>query len=100
LLDAALSLFRARTGLANAEYDGAPPDQLRLLRRQATAWHRYWHASLRATKAPLVFPQRCRQHRLNQTECEILAAMAIAELGLIEERITSCSTVLRSIMGR
>jgi len=66
-----------------------------LLRRQSAAWQHYWHASLRATETPLVFPQRCRQHRLNQTECEILAALVIAELGLFEEPVSTCALLLK-----
>ncbi|MDY0168480.1 MAG: ATP-binding protein [Thermoguttaceae bacterium] len=98
LLNASIQLFAARQALVEAEQTpGCPREALRAARDEERAWTRYWHASLRLGKPNLALGRLCRRHRLNRTECEILAALVLGQLSLLEQSIGSCADVLDTL---
>ncbi len=86
LLNASIQLFVARQALVEAEQTpDFPREALRAARDEGRAWTRYWHASFRLGKANSALGRLCRSHRLNRTECEMLVALVLGQLSLLEQ---------------
>jgi len=98
LLEKALQLVRSRQNLQAAENE--PFDDEDLYRRAykvATAWTRYWHASFARTNSTVTLREVCCRKRLNRTEREILIVLVLDRLGLLEDRVCTCTDVLRTL---
>ncbi len=98
LLEKALQLVRSRQNLQAAE--NRPSDDENLYRQAykvAAAWTRYWHASFARTSSTVTLCEFCRRKRLNRTEREILVVLVLDRLGLFENRVCTCTDVLRTL---
>jgi hypothetical protein len=94
-----MQLFEVRQAMAEPERlrrtDAEDsPEYEQELEREETAWSRYWHGSFRLTGPSVFICRRCKRHRLNRTEREILVMLILDQLALLEDRIRSCADVL------
>jgi hypothetical protein len=88
-LEAARRMFRARGDLKNMEADfSADPARLEAMRVEAAERTNHWHRSLVLSPPEQVFAGRCLKHRFNRIEREILAALVLEKLALVEERVS------------
>lgn len=94
LLEAARGMFRARTDLADLRKSGKPKKAVAEARREERERTRAWHQAFDATDDEVVLRRCARENRLNRTEREILAALALNQLGLLNEELGSVQAVL------
>jgi hypothetical protein len=92
LLEGARQMFRARRAFFEKEREG--DEGLEDARRLDRAWTRVWHASFDRTGDGVLVRARCERLRLNRIEKEILAALVLNQLGLLEGELHSCRDVL------
>ena len=98
LLEEAAQLFRVRQAWIEGERRGDLDQSRRqqLLREEAD-WTRHWHTSFQLTDRSVTLCQRCKQHRLNRTEREVLAALMLAELAVLCGKIKICCELLELV---
>jgi hypothetical protein len=95
LLEAAIQLFRARREVVEADRNAERDDkQRRVLRGEEAAWSRYWHRSFGLSGSSTAICRCCKRHRLRKAEREILVALVLDRLALLEGSIHSCGDVL------
>ena len=96
LLETARQMFRARRQRMDTESEDSP-DRKKLKRRrhQDQLWSRFWHRSLLLTDKEIHFAGVCRCKRLNRIEREILVALVLDRLALMEQEAETCGEVLR-----
>lgn len=88
LLEAGAQLFRARRAMMDAETDaGCSADRLKEIQAEENAWTRYWHQSFQRSNGTVRVVKICKRHRLNQAEREMLTALILDHLGLLETKI-------------
>jgi len=87
VLQTALQVFRARKAVGEAEVYGPEDEEVvDALSAEEFAWTRHLHRAFGLTKDDRVtLCERCRKHRLNRTEREIVLALVQSHLGLGEE---------------
>ncbi len=68
--------------------------ELQHLRKVNVARTYNWHKSFELMGQSTPFTKKCLQHRLNKTEREILAALLLNQLALVEKGINSCKELL------
>jgi len=88
----AAQLFRTRRALMDAE------EHENLLAEEEADWSRYWHKSFQLTDQTVTICQRCRQHRLNKTEREVLVALVLDQLAMLKSRIQTNADLLALVV--
>ena len=103
LLEAARQMFRARSSAARAEMamedrvaGEKPPEeeQVSMALEEERAWSAYWHRSFKLSTDAVGLCRVCREHVLDPIEVEILAALVLDRLALIDESVRTCGDVL------
>jgi len=99
VLQVALQMFRARKTVVEAGvYDSDDVDRVESLRREDTAWTKYFHTAFsRTDDAAVSLCALCRKHRLNRLEREIILALVQSELGL-GENVRTCAELLAALV--
>ncbi len=96
MLHAARQIFLWRSVESDYEWmANATRRGLAAARRNAKAWARLWHASLRVTGEGIYLLDRMNKARLNRIEREILALLVLSRLGLVDGEVDSCDQILR-----
>ena len=86
LLQAMLAMLQSRSRLHDAlEKADLPEEDRRRVRAEESAWTRYWHASFRKTRLPVLIADQGNRLRLNWIEREILAALVLDHLAMFPE---------------
>ncbi|MFC1850881.1 ATP-binding protein [candidate division CSSED10-310 bacterium] len=88
-------MFHARKQLV--DYNCYPDDKNTdyvLLKNATVAWTKYWHDSLKKTGKSLLLCQIFGKHRLNRLEKEIVTALLLEQLGLLDFRSINCQTMI------
>lgn len=94
LVEGARQMFHARRLLAEVEQDASRrADADRVSDNEAT-WTDYWHESFDMTGDGVVICEQCRKHGLSRTEREILIALVLDRLALLETGVRTCGDVL------
>ncbi len=95
VLATARRMFRAREYLGNMEADfSADQGLLEAMRVEAHERTLHWHRSLTLTPPEQIFAGRCRKHRFNRLEREILAALVLEKLALVKRSVSEFSEIL------
>jgi len=98
VLEAALRMFSARKALADATRRWQEEDkQTRSLREQARRLTVHWHSSFRMTGEHVNIRRRCKLHRLNRLECEILTALLLSQITLLKPKIQNCAELAEAL---
>ena len=98
LLQKAVEMFRARKDLTEAGAEVAVDEkQLIGLRAEERARTRHWHDCFGQTGNAISICACCFRHRLNRTEREILALLALNHLGLTTEDIADTSELITAL---
>ena len=88
-------MFRAREYLGKMEADfSADQGPLEARRVEPQERTRHWHRSLSLTPPEQIFAGRCRKHRCNRLEREILAALGLEKLALVKRSVSEFGEVL------
>jgi len=96
LLEAARQMLRARQALVAVETTfGSDEDEYLDALEEEDSWTRYWHRSLGMTGPSILISELCRKQRLSRTEREILVALVLNRLGLLEIEVRNCGEVIR-----
>ncbi len=95
VLSAARRMFRAREYLGNMEADfSADQGLLEAMRVEAVELTRSWHRSLTLSPPEQLFAGRCRKHRFNRIEREILVALVLEKLALVKRSVAEFGEML------
>jgi hypothetical protein len=99
ILEGARAMFRARKWRIERESSrrkGAHGG-IAAARRLEAAWNRSWHARLDLTPPGTSLGDKMKGHGLNPREREVLAALVLSQLGLLDSEIGNCSEVPEAI---
>ncbi len=104
MLEAAKQMFFARKKSVDAQEkqesfsDGGGDKKTRALRRallEEQTWTKHFHRSFSLTGDEIDLCRRCRKIRLNRLEREILVAVVLHRLALVEGYKEDCASILR-----
>jgi len=94
LVEGARQMFHARRLLAEVEQDASRRADADRVSDNEAAWTDYWHESFDMTGDGVVICEQCRKHGLSRTEREILIALVLDRLALLETGLRTCGDVL------
>lgn len=95
VIEAARQMFRARQKLIEAEQESEEGgNERRRAVIEEKTWKNVFHGSFRLTGKDVVLCQRCRKVRLNRFEREIVMALLLDKLGLIDEHDLTCRDMI------
>ena len=87
-------MLHARRLLAEVDQDASRGTDANRVSGHEAAWTGYWHESFDMTGDEVVICERCRKHGLSRTEREILIALVLDRLALLETGLRTCGDVL------
>ena len=94
-----LAMLQSRRRLHDAlEKADFPEEDRRRVRAEESAWTRYWHASFRKTKLPVLIADRGNRLRLNRIEREILAALILEQLAMFPEHFHDTRGLFKALV--
>ncbi len=104
LLEAARQMFETRKNAVEAQTTLARPqkgDDRELIKeaqkniQDENKWTRFWHRSFTLTGDKIDLCRRCRKTRLNRLEREILVAVLLHSLALVEAYSVDCKEIMQ-----
>lgn len=99
LLEAALQMLKARREFADGERDEhLDRGKYERAAKRQEAWTQYWHASFQMTSDDVVICSRCNAYGLNKVEREVVVALILDRLALLDTRVTTCEDVLNALV--